>query len=74
MLLVIWIELDQQKNKMGTDFIQLTGNDDNALEFNKRGGIGSISVTANIAPKLMFRFSKIFKNKNDASKLEAKIR
>ena len=46
--------VNQQKNKMGNDFIQLTGNDDNALEFNKRGGIGSISVTANIAPKLMF--------------------
>jgi 4-hydroxy-tetrahydrodipicolinate synthase len=36
---------------MGKEFIQLTGNDDNALEFNKRGGIGSISVTANIAAK-----------------------
>ena len=45
---------------MGKDFIQLTGNDDNALEFNNRGGIGSISVTANIAPKLMLRFSESF--------------
>ena len=27
---------------MGKDFIQLTGNDDNALEFNKRGGVGAI--------------------------------
>ena len=41
---------------MGKDFIQLTGNDDNALEFNKRGGVGSISVTANIAPKLCSDF------------------
>jgi len=41
---------------MGTDFVQLTGNDDNALEFNNRGGIGSISVTANIAPKLCSDF------------------
>ena len=38
---------------MGNDFIQLTGNDDNALDFNKRGGVGAISVTANIAPKLL---------------------
>ena len=38
--------------KMGKEFIQLTGNDDNALEFNKRGGVGAISVTANIVPKL----------------------
>jgi 4-hydroxy-tetrahydrodipicolinate synthase len=50
--------VDQQKNKMGNDFIQLTGNDDNALDFNKRGGVGSISVTANIAPKLCADFQK----------------
>ena len=46
--------VDQQKNKMGNDFIQLTGNDDNALEFNKRGGVGAISVTGNIASKTLF--------------------
>ena len=51
--------VDQQKTKMGKDFIQLTGNDDNALEFNKRGGVGSISVTANIAPKLCSEFQKL---------------
>ena len=45
-----------QAKLMGKDFIQLTGNDDNALEFNKRGGVGSISVTANIAPKLCSDF------------------
>jgi len=50
--------VNQQKNKMGNDFIQLTGNDDNALDFNKRGGVGSISVTANIAPKLCADFQK----------------
>ena len=49
----------QQKEKMGNDFIQLTGNDDNALDFNKRGGVGSISVTANIAPKLCSDFQKL---------------
>jgi len=43
--------VDQQFKAMGKEFIQLTGNDDNAFEFNKRGGIGSISVTANIAAK-----------------------
>ena len=36
----------------------MTGNDDNALEFNKRGGVGAISVTANIAPKLCSEFQK----------------
>ena len=43
--------VDQQLKIMGNEFIQLTGNDDNSLEFNKKGGIGSISVTANIAAK-----------------------
>ena len=47
-----------QFNKMGKDFIQLTGEDDNALEFNKRGGVGCISVTANIAAKLCAEFHK----------------
>ena len=63
--------VDQQKNKMGNDFIQLTGNDDNALEFNKRGGVGAISVTANIAPRLCSDFQKASKTENDESKLEA---
>jgi len=63
--------VDQQKNKMGNDFIQLTGNDDNALEFNKRGGVGAISVTANIAPRLCSDFQKASKIENDESKLEA---
>ena len=50
--------VDQTLRKMGKEFIQLTGNDDNALEFNKRGGVGAISVTANIAPKLCSEFQK----------------
>ena len=50
--------VDKQLKLMGKDFVQLTGNDDNSLEFNKRGGIGSISVTANIAPKLCSEFQK----------------
>ena len=63
--------VNQQKEKMGTDFIQLTGNDDNALEFNNRGGVGSISVTANIAPKLCSDFQKFSKEDSKESKLEA---
>ena len=51
--------VDQQLSKIGKEFIQLTGNDDNAFEFNKRGGIGTISVTANIAPKLCSDFQKL---------------
>ena len=56
--------VDQQKSKMGDEFIQLTGNDDNAFEFNKRGGVGTISVTANIAPKMCSEFQKYSKSKN----------
>ena len=50
--------VDQQLKAMGKEFIQLTGNDDNALEFNKRGGVGAIGVTANIAAKLSSNFQK----------------
>ena len=64
--------VDQQLYKMGKEFIQLTGNDDNAFEFNKRGGIGTISVTANIAPKLCSDFQKlsISDNQNDINEAE----
>ena len=61
--------VDQALKKMGKDFLQLTGNDDNALEFNKRGGAGAISVTANIAPKLCSEFQKLsMMNDNDSLK------
>ena len=49
----------------------MTGNDDNALEFNKRGGVGAISVTANIAPKLCSDFQKFSKSESDNEKKEA---
>ena len=59
--------VDQQKKKMGTDFIQLSGEDGTALEFNLRGGTGCISVTANVAPKLCSEFqeSSLSKNNNN---------
>jgi len=63
--------VDEQKKKMGNDFIQLTGNDDNAFEFNKRGGVGAISVTANIAPKLCSDFQKFSLSKSDNEYKEA---
>ena len=59
--------VDQQLKSMGKEFIQLTGNDDNALEFNKRGGIGSISVTANIAAKLCSDFQNSCANNFEGS-------
>ena len=53
--------LDDTIKKLGSEFIQLTGEDGLAFKFNKRGGVGIISVTANIAPKLcsdMQKYSK----------------
>ena len=63
--------VDQQLKSMGKEFIQLTGNDDNALEFNKRGGVGSISVTANIAANLCSKFQQsCVNNMKEAEKLD----
>ena len=59
-----------QKKSMGDEFIQLTGNDDNAFEFNKLGGVGAIGVTANIAAKLCSEFQKACTDDEDkAAKL-----
>jgi len=63
--------VDQQKKKMGVDFIQLTGEDGNALEFNRRGGVGCISVTANIAPKLCSDFQRFSVSNSDNEIKEA---
>jgi len=63
--------VNQTLDKMGKEFIQLTGNDDNALEFNRRGGVGTISVTANIAPKLCSEFQKFSVINDKKSQLES---
>jgi len=63
--------VDQQREKMGTEFIQLTGEDGNALEFNRRGGSGCISVTANVAPKLCSDFQKFSFSNSDNEKKES---
>tara|TARA_B100000700_G_scaffold134529_1_gene150294 strand:- start:2 stop:883 length:882 start_codon:yes stop_codon:yes gene_type:complete len=63
--------LDQTIKKLGNEFIQLTGEDGLAFEFNKRGGVGIISVTANIAPKLCSDFQKYSKSKSDNEIKEA---
>ena len=63
--------LDQTIKKLGNDFIQLTGEDGLALQFNKRGGVGVISVTANIAPKLCSDMQKFSKSKSDNELKEA---
>jgi 4-hydroxy-tetrahydrodipicolinate synthase len=47
-----------QRLACGEDFIQLSGNDEMALGFNAMGGVGCISVTANVAPRLCADFQK----------------
>lgn len=42
-----------QRITCGTDFVQLSGEDATAHGFNAQGGVGCISVTANVAPKLL---------------------
>src|SRR5204863_8296545 len=46
----------RQRETSGEDFIQLSGEDGTALGFNAHGGVGCISVTANVAPRLCAEF------------------
>lgn len=48
--------VSQQRMACGKDFVQLSGEDATALGFNAHGGVGCISVTANVAPKLCAEF------------------
>ena len=47
-----------QRQHCGSDFCQLSGNDDMALGFNAMGGVGCISVTANVLPGLCADFQR----------------
>ncbi|MES2665167.1 MAG: 4-hydroxy-tetrahydrodipicolinate synthase [Pseudomonadota bacterium] len=48
--------VSMQRMTCGADFIQLSGEDATALGFNAHGGVGCISVTANVAPRLCAAF------------------
>ncbi len=48
--------VSMQRASCGADFIQLSGEDATALGFNAHGGVGCISVTANVAPRLCAEF------------------
>ncbi len=50
--------VSRQRETCGKDFIQLSGEDPSALGFNAHGGVGCISVTANVAPKLCAEFQE----------------
>tara|TARA_Y100000817_G_scaffold46089_1_gene32212 strand:+ start:10 stop:894 length:885 start_codon:yes stop_codon:yes gene_type:complete len=62
--------VDQQLKKMGPEFIQLSGEDGTAMEFNARGGVGCISVTANVAAKLCSNFQQASLKRNDEKSLK----
>lgn len=48
----------KQRLRCGADFVQLSGEDATALGFNAHGGVGCISVTANVAPALCAAFQQ----------------
>ena len=48
--------VSQHRAALGDGFCQLSGNDDLALAYNAVGGVGCISVTANVAPRLCADF------------------
>jgi 4-hydroxy-tetrahydrodipicolinate synthase len=50
--------VSSQRGACGAEFCQLSGNDETALAFNAMGGVGCISVTANVAPRLCSDFQK----------------
>jgi 4-hydroxy-tetrahydrodipicolinate synthase len=64
-----------QRLECGEEFVQLSGNDDMALGFNAMGGVGCISVTANVAPRLCSEFQKAMREQrwDDALKLQDRL-
>ena len=64
-----------QRLQCGEDFCQLSGNDDMALGFSAMGGVGCISVTANVAPRLCSDFQKAMREGrwDEALKLQDRL-
>ena len=60
----------QQAESCGEDFVQLSGDDATALEFLRQGGVGCISVMANIAPRLCAEMQDVA-HAGDFAKAEA---
>jgi len=64
-----------QRQACGEEFVQLSGNDDMALGFNAMGGVGCISVTANVAPRLCSQFQEAMREGrwDEALKLQDRL-
>lgn len=66
--------VSQQRITCGRDFIQLSGEDATAHGFNAQGGVGCISVTANVAPKLLSQMQNACLSGNYAEALDIQDR
>jgi 4-hydroxy-tetrahydrodipicolinate synthase len=62
--------VSQQREAMGPDFIQLSGEDATALAFTAHGGHGCISVASNVAPKLCAEFQNLLMKGDFAAALK----
>ncbi len=64
-----------QRASCGQQFVQLSGNDDMALGFSAMGGVGCVSVTANVAPRLCARFQEAMREArwDEALELQDKL-
>ena len=63
-----------QRLACGGDFCQLSGNDETALGFSAMGGVGCISVSANVAPRLCSDFQKAIREGRWGDALELQDR
>jgi 4-hydroxy-tetrahydrodipicolinate synthase len=63
-----------QRLACGRNFVQLSGNDDMALGFLAMGGVGTVSVTANVAPRLFAEFHHAYLSGDHARALEIQDR
>jgi 4-hydroxy-tetrahydrodipicolinate synthase len=67
--------VSEQRMTCGKDFIQLSGEDASALGFNAHGGVGCISVTSNVAPRLCaeFQAATLDNDKDKALELQDRL-
>ena len=66
--------VSEQRLTCGRDFIQLSGEDASALGFNAHGGVGAISVTSNVAPRLCAEFQEASLNGDKDKAIELQDR
>ena len=67
--------VSEQRITCGKDFVQLSGEDASALGFNAHGGVGAISVTSNVAPRLCadFQAATLTNDKEKALELQDRL-